>query len=201
MNCIKLSISKGNTKIGKLPSISFPPIVTCAKNVPCASKCYALKAYRQYHETKNAWDNNLTLWQKNPGNFINQFNDFLKKSKPKHFRYFVSGDIPDPLFFELMKILAVLHPETIFMAYTKRALDFNLSLPFDIPNLIIRKSIWAITESDYNLTRNIPFKKPVTFTIPKDKPEIKFSTLCLGSCTECGHICWNADTNVSIRLH
>ena len=39
----KISISPGNQKMGFIPSVSLPPVVTCAHGCTCAKKCYAAK--------------------------------------------------------------------------------------------------------------------------------------------------------------
>jgi len=56
-----VKISNGNTKLGRIPNISLPPIKACGKDVPCKSDCYALKAYRQYPATRKAWMNAITM--------------------------------------------------------------------------------------------------------------------------------------------
>ena len=43
---MKVSISKGNSKMGAIPSVSLPPITTCAAGCTCAKKCYAAKLCR-----------------------------------------------------------------------------------------------------------------------------------------------------------
>ena len=37
---MKVTISQSNTKLGMIPTISLPPIITCRKNAPCAKDCY-----------------------------------------------------------------------------------------------------------------------------------------------------------------
>lgn len=67
---MKLHISNGNTKLGQVPNISFPPVKTCRKKVPCAKDgCYALKFYRMWPAVKNAWDENYKLYKKDPAQF------------------------------------------------------------------------------------------------------------------------------------
>jgi len=34
-----IAISKGNTKTGKIPAISLPPVKTCIPGAPCAADC------------------------------------------------------------------------------------------------------------------------------------------------------------------
>ena len=62
MNEIKIptvSISNGNSKMGKIPSVSLPPILTCPKGTPCAKRCYAKRIYNRYPSVKNAYDKEL----------------------------------------------------------------------------------------------------------------------------------------------
>jgi len=49
---MKISISDKNSKLGKIPNISLTPIASCPNCSTCKSKCYALKAYRQYPASK-----------------------------------------------------------------------------------------------------------------------------------------------------
>ena len=39
----QVSISKGNNKMGAIPSVSLPPITTCKHCESCAKDCYAAK--------------------------------------------------------------------------------------------------------------------------------------------------------------
>ena len=53
----RVSISAGNRKMGAIPSVSLPPIVTCPNCKECAKKCYAAKMCRIYPSVKKAYDN------------------------------------------------------------------------------------------------------------------------------------------------
>ena len=59
MKNLKVSISKGNSKMGSIPSVSLPPCTTCNPNAPCFKKCYAVKIQRLYKTVKTAYENNL----------------------------------------------------------------------------------------------------------------------------------------------
>ena len=48
---IKMCISKGNRKIGRVMNVSLPPIVTCENCSGCKNFCYDVKACLQYPET------------------------------------------------------------------------------------------------------------------------------------------------------
>ena len=135
-----ISISLGNSKLGKIPNISLPPVLTCVKNIPCSIEgCYALKFYKMYPSVRNAWDKNLNFFQKNPGDYFVQINNFLKKKNPRLFRWHVGGDIISQTYLDGMKQIATFNPKINFLAYTK---NFNLdylSLPNNL-NIIV--SMW-----------------------------------------------------------
>ena len=50
-----VSISKGNSKMGAIPSVSLPPCITCNPTAPCFKKCYAVKLSRRYKTVKTAY--------------------------------------------------------------------------------------------------------------------------------------------------
>jgi len=112
-------VSDGNQKIGKTPNVSLLPIVTCAKDVPCAEKCYCMKALRTYPEVLKKWYANTVKWNKYPHEFRNDIEECLAK-EPEYFRWFVAGDIPDDRFRSMMIRLAVNYPMTKFLAFTKQ---------------------------------------------------------------------------------
>ena len=67
-----ISVSKGNTKMGAIPSISLPPIVTCSNRAigTCSKKCYACKICRYSKEAKAAYSRNLDILKNNPDLFF-----------------------------------------------------------------------------------------------------------------------------------
>lgn len=52
-----ICVSNGNSKLGSIPNISLIPGKDCG-DVPCKAQCYALKAWKQYPETRAAWKRN-----------------------------------------------------------------------------------------------------------------------------------------------
>ena len=94
---IGVRISDGNTKLGGIKNVNLPPIISCAKNVPCSTTgCYALKAYKQYPAVRNAWSNNLDVYKMNPDFYFNNIFSQLRKVKNlDRFRWHSSGDIVD----------------------------------------------------------------------------------------------------------
>ena len=112
-------ISKGNRKIGDIPNTSFPPVITCRKDAPCATDgCYALKFYRMYPSTHKAWDDNWNLYNEDPGTYWERL--YAAFATTRYFRYFVSGDIPDIGYGRAMVTAAILNPKTEFLCFTKQ---------------------------------------------------------------------------------
>ena len=91
-----VKISAGNMKLGKIPNVNLPPIITCAYRVPCMKKCYAMKAYRAYPNARDAWNNNLNIYHMNKEEYFASIIKQLKKIKHfDKFRWHSAGDILD----------------------------------------------------------------------------------------------------------
>ena len=95
MNELEVSISKSNSKMGAIPSISLPPIISCSKDACkfCSKKCYAKKICRLRETTRKAYQRNFDIVTNNPTSYWSQVNGFLKECH--FFRFSVSGDILD----------------------------------------------------------------------------------------------------------
>jgi hypothetical protein len=114
-----MSVSKENSKLGKLINVSLTPIKSCSKGIDCPGFCYALNSYRRYPNTQKSWDSNLNLYKQAPTLYQNLIEDSLKKN-PELFRWHVGGDIVDFNYFTIMVKIAKNNPNTTFLAYTKQ---------------------------------------------------------------------------------
>jgi hypothetical protein len=103
---MKLKISLGNTKLGKIPNLNLPPIKTCVPGVPCISDCYSLKAWNQYPNVREAWQSNLDLYNKDPERYFNELLSFVAKKRPKVFRVHSAGDMPDESYWQGIRYVA-----------------------------------------------------------------------------------------------
>lgn len=145
----KVNISKGNTKMGRVFSVSLPPVSSCIEGAPCAQICYARKSYRMYPSVRKAWDENLQLYRNNHERYfesiIEQLWKLINKSKKYSFlfRWHVSGDIQDIDYVYGMIQVAHRFPSVRFLCFTKNyevmAGVNQRSLP---DNLKIVLSIW-----------------------------------------------------------
>ena len=116
-NVKAVSISRGNRKMGAIPSVSLPPVITCAAGCPCAKKCYAVKMCRIYKNVKASYQNNLEILYSNPELYWQQIRAAVKMSR--YFRFHVSGDIVDDLYFLDMVYTAQENPHCEILAFTK----------------------------------------------------------------------------------
>jgi len=195
----RICVSKGNRKLGKVPNLSLPPGITCYPGAPCLTEgCYAMKAYRQYANVRQAWQRNLRVWESSPHLFTVQLSEWLQKHKPELFRWHVGGDIPDPTYYEKMRLLAHMFSDIKFLCFTKR-LEFVAE---HIPprNLRLFISVWHTPRP------GLP-KLPtgVSYAFMDDYTGEDFSShnlqICQGSCDSCDHLCWYSDKDVLFKKH
>ena len=98
MNDIKeqhVCISKSNIKLGMIPSVSLPPIVTCSPNACkfCGKKCYARKMCKLRRSVNESYENNLDILLNDKEKFWREVSGSIALTT--YFRFFVSGDIYD----------------------------------------------------------------------------------------------------------
>jgi len=185
---IKMAISKGNRKIGRVMNVSLPPLLTCANCAGCSKLCYDIKACLQYPDTViDARMRNLTILQKDREEYFRRINDAIsRRRKHKFFRWHVAGDVVDIDYFSRMVGIAFLHPDFKFWTYTKnyavvnRWVDENGrdALP---SNLSVMFSEW----------RGMPMDNPHGF--PEFRVVFKDETppegfYCPGNCDACKEI-------------
>ena len=61
-----VSISSGNSKMGKIPSVSLPAGETCRRDAGCFKKCYARRFSARRPVVMSAYKNNLDILNKDP---------------------------------------------------------------------------------------------------------------------------------------
>ena len=178
-----VTISDGNIKVGSIPSISLPPIVTCNKKAPCTKGgCYALHGSFQYPSVKMVYDKNHKTFKRSPKEYFNAIDAWLKIRKPSMFRFHVSGDIPSLTYMSGMIKLAKDNPGVKFLAFSKR---YNIiQSPAYIPdNLSIVLSMWTGYKVPKTDLPKAWLQDGIETRIPKDAME------CHGFCETCG-LCW-----------
>lgn len=195
----KVSISKGNSKLGAIPSVSLPSCITCNPSAPCFKKCYAAKIERLRKTVKDAYSRNLDILQEDPALYWLQVK--AAASMSRFFRFHVSGDIPNPQYFADMVKTAEELPHTNFLAFTKQYNIVNeyINNGGEIPaNLKIIFSNWGEWKC------NNPHGLPVCEVIFKGEEPADNWKVCGGNCTECacrGVGCWELKHGETIAIY
>ena len=177
-----VKISAGNSKLGSIPSVSLPAGITCRKDCECYKKCYARRLERMRPSVRNAYQHNLTLLQETPDIYWREVEASIMMSR--FFRFHVSGDIPDNVYFAHMIEIAERNSHCEILCFTKKYDIVNEYLEFGgkIPkNLHIVFSGWVGLEMDnpYLLPEaHVRYKEGTTTAKPTAKE-------CGGNCTDC----------------
>lgn len=172
-----VSISEGNVKMGKVPSFSVLPGVTCPVGVPCLRDCYARKMCRRRDSTATAYRNNLNAVKNCSGKKIAEIiSAYIRRKNVKFFRFNVSGDFNLPGYWEIAVKVAKSCPETKFLAFTK---CYELQKRVRPENFTLVLSAW----NEYNPGKNpkcgVAYMNDGTSHIPDE------AVPCTGKCAEC----------------
>ena len=194
-----ISISKGNSKLGQIPSVSLPAVKTC-RMCACSKICYAKKLERLRPTVRKAYQRNLDALIESPDVYWREVEAAIMMSR--FFRFHVSGDIPHYDYLVKMMEIAGRNPHCQILCFTKRyefVNHFVDSCPGqEVPsNLHIIFSDWPGTEMPN------PHHFPVAYVrfrdgftqAPSDAQE------CGGNCTECACTeggCWNLKRGESV---
>ena len=184
-----LSISKGNSKLGAIPSVSLPAVLTC-RQCACQNKCYARKLERLRPPVREAYQRNLDVLNTDPDTYWREVEAAIMLSR--FFRFHVSGDIPDAQYFDRMVEVARRNRHCQILCLTKKYEIVNdaVSAGAEIPeNLHIIFSAWV------GLSMVNPFSFPEAHVRYRDgsttaSPD---ALSCGGNCTECAVTdggCW-----------
>ena len=188
---MKLHISKGNTKLGAIPSVSLPPVLSCARGVPCAKGgCYALKLARLRPNVAKNLSENWALLRKDPDLYWDELRGWLKKHQPARFRFHVFGDIPNLTYAAMMEFVARDFPETRFLAFTKR-IEF-LDAICSPDNLTLVVSGWPGFDIPTEVAKSYP---TAWMRDLKNHPHERIPACareCPGSCETCS-ACWDLE--------
>jgi len=198
---MNVSISRGNGKMGAIPSVSLPAGATCRTDCECAQICYAKKLCKFRPSMRSAYQTNLDLLRVSPETYWREVEAAIMTSR--FFRFHVSGDIPDTAYFTNMVEVALRNPHCKILCFTKkyeivnRCLDFGVIIP---DNLHIIFSAWRglPMQNPYNLPTAHVIYKDGTTTARKDaKP-------CGGKCTDCAIRiggCWSLKKGEAVVFH
>ena len=197
---LHVSKSHGNSKMGSIPSVSLPPIITCSKEAckHCGKKCYALKIARLRPKTVGAsYQRNLDILQNDPDKYWREVNAALMVNR--FFRFGVSGDIYDKEYLAKMCESARRNPHCQILCFTKQ---------FDIVNEYLTehrlpKNLHLIFSAWRGMEMKNPNNLPEAHVFYKDgyttaKDGAKYCSMNCYSCAVEGRNCWSLQKGESI---
>ena len=144
---IRLTISRGNRKIGRVMNVSTMPGLACGNCVHCLGYCYDIKACVQYARTViDARVRNYVLAMYHRDEFFSRIDAACTRRRTnKFFRWHVAGDILDYDYFCRMIDIARRHPDFTFWTYTKMYHIVNMWIRENGPlpeNMHVMFSVW-----------------------------------------------------------
>ena len=185
-----VKISKGNSKLGAIPSVSLPSIKTC-RNCACQEKCYAQKLERLRPAVRNAYQHTLEVWLKDPETYWREVEASIMMSR--FFRFHVSGDIPSFKYLVNMVAIAKRQPHCEVLCFTKK---YNLVNEFIEQGGELPSNLHMIFSGWVGLEMANPFSLPEAHVRYRDGSTTarEDAIECSGNCTECALTeggCWN----------
>ena len=201
-----VSISQGNTKMGKVASVSLLPVLTCPARChgTCGDKCYAKKLAILRPTVARAYARNTAVARLAPAAFFAAVRSAMAKAE--YFRFHVSGDIPSVRYLHEVINACKSAPRCQVLMFTKRFELVNDYLRFEsLPeNLHCLFSGWTnLFPAEYGYN---PHHLPETTVYAKDEDIRPEWTLCGGNCLDCAiHDggCWAAKPGetIAFKIH
>ena len=192
-----VKISPGNSKLGKIPSVSLPAVVTC-RECECQDKCYARKLERLRPAVRNAYQHNLDVLNSDPDTYWREVEASIMMSR--FFRFHVSGDIPDSAYFDRMAEIAERNQHCQILCFTKK---YEIVNNYISDNWVLPDNMHLVFSAWDNLPLDNPYELPVAYVRFRDghtdAPEGAVD--CSGNCTECATTdggCWSLQKGESV---
>lgn len=185
-----VKISKGNSKLGQIPSVSLPSIKTC-RQCACQEKCYAHKLERLRPAVRNAYQHNLEVLLNDPDTYWREVEASIMMSR--FFRFHVSGDIPNAEYLTNMVAVAIRNPHCQILCFTKR---YEMVNEFIANGGELPDNLHMIFSGWIGLDMVNPFYLPEAHVRYRDGSTTARDDAieCGGNCTECALTeggCWN----------
>lgn len=187
---MNVKISKGNSKMGDIPSVSLPSGKTCRSDCSCYKLCYAKRFERMRPSVREAYQHNLDLLNYDPATYWREIEASIMMSR--FFRYHVSGDIPDNVYLAHMIDIAKRNPHCEMLCFTKK---YDLVNNFITFGGTIPKNLHIIFSGWYDIEMVNPYNLPEAHVRYRDGSTTarEDAKSCSGNCTECAITdggCW-----------
>ena len=192
-----VKISQRNSKMGNVPSVSLPAVITC-RECDCNQKCYARKLERLRPAVRNAYRHNLEVLQNDPDTYWREVEAAIMLTR--FFRFHVSGDIPDDKYFDKMVEIAERNQHCQILCFTKK---YEIVNNYIADNWAIPDNLRVIFSAWDNLPVDNPYNLPVAYVRFRDghtdAPEKAIN--CGGNCSECASTdggCWTLESGEAV---
>lgn len=129
---------KGNSKLYNILIFDLPAVDTCLNCSDCKAKCYAMKAQRQYADTRVFRNTNYDMLLEEREMIKNLIINQLSKAKETVVRIHSSGDFFSQGYIDFWSSIVAMFPKISFYAYTKveKILSFDSLTKLENFNLI-----------------------------------------------------------------
>ena len=185
-----VKISPGNSKLGAIPSVSLPSVLTC-RVCACQKKCYARKLERMRKSVAAAYAHNLNILQNDPDVYWREVEAAIMMSR--FFRFHVSGDIPDMDYLVHMVDVSARNQHCQILCFTKKyeLVNEHIEKHGPLPN-----NLHMVFSGWVGLKMVNPFSLPEAHVRYRDGSTTAApgATDCGGNCTECAVTdggCWS----------
>lgn len=192
---MSVCISKGNSKMGMIPSVSLPAGKTCRTDCTCQKKCYAKKLERIYKNVKESYQNNLEILRRDPEQYWREVEAAIMTSR--FFRFHVSGDIPDDAYLKKMVEVVSRNKHCEVLCFTKKYSTVN---GYQYKALLgecepLPENLHMVFSGWNGLRMENPFEFPEAHVRYRDGTTTASDGAhqCGGNCTECAVTdggCW-----------
>lgn len=200
---LEVSISRGNVKMGDVPSISTLPLIMCpaACKGTCDKYCYAAKIAMLRPSVRNAYARNTAILLRQPERYFAAVNYIASGSR--FFRYNVSGDIYNERFMSEIVKAAENNPHCQFLAFTKA---FRLVNDWISNNGELPANLHILFSGEEQLIPENPYNLPETTVVKKGQAVDPAWKMCGGNCFNCGCRglgCWQAQPGdmIAFKIH
>jgi len=186
----KVKFSDGNSKMGKIPSVSLPAKKTC-RECACWAKCYAAKLERLRPAVRNAYQNNLDVLLQDSESYWREVEAQIMLSR--FFRFHVSGDIPNMDYLTHMVEIAERNQHCQILCFTKKYELVNKYMEHGAT--LIRDNLHIVFSAWPGLEMINPYAFPEAHVLFRDGTTTarEDATPCGGNCAECAVTdsgCW-----------
>ena len=174
----------GNSKLENILIFDLPAVKSCLNCADCKATCYAVKAQRQYTNTRIFRDVNMLMSNKDKGLLKELLVSQLRNTKKDTVRIHSSGDFYSQSYIEFWNDIINMFPHINFYAYTKveKILDFSEITKNKNFNLISSLIGGKINFGSIEYCKEMK-KEFNSFICPATKPNSKVK--CNKECSHC----------------